>query len=122
MTKITIGGDCGNSPEIPWAKAMDIAFANSDIDLHTNSVTHQIRWSIVGEKEIVGRDCFIKGQQEPKLDDISELVLDRTLAHGKEGAAPGTVYVKNGKGGAFSDFYGFKSQIRSIASYVIEIC
>ena len=60
-----------------------------------------------------------------KVSIASELVLDKILTHGKEGAVNGTLKMQDGKKYAFSDFYEFSSgrdaKVKSIISYVIKI-
>lgn len=125
MVQITMGVDCGNSPKNEFIKAINIAFANGDIDFLSESVTDGITWSIVGEKKIKGKTEFIKELKELRSDEILGLRLEHVLAHGKLGAASGILSLTNGKEFAFSDVYEFQSanasHLTSITSYVIEI-
>jgi len=107
MTKITSSPDCGNSPKKELLKKINIAFANGNSDFLTESVADKIVWDIIGEKKIVGKEKFTEHLIKMKAEKASELVLDRILTHGKEGAVNGIMKMQNGKKYAFSDFYDF---------------
>lgn len=125
MTKITVSTDCGNAPKREFLKAFNIAFAKGDVDFLAGSVTDTIVWNIMGERKIEGKEQFMEELERMKAEEASELILDRVLSHGKEGAASGVMKMKNGKEYAFSDFYEFSgakgASVKSITSYVIEL-
>ena len=50
MTRVIIGEDCGNSPKNIFVQEITIALANGDVKSVLNSVTEDIRWSIVGDR------------------------------------------------------------------------
>jgi len=122
--KIKIGADCGNSPKREFIKELNIAFANIDIDFLMDSVTDDIRWIMVGDRIIEGKDQFNTEIKEMAKNITLELGIDRIVTHGKEGAACGIIKMENGKSYQFGDFYEFSNtkgtKIRSITSYVIE--
>jgi hypothetical protein len=55
---------------------------------------------------------------------ISELIIERILTHGKEGAVSGVIKLEDGRTFEFADFYEFNvakdTKVRSITSYVIH--
>ena len=125
MTKITVSADCGNAPKKEFLKEINIAFAKGNSDFLTESVTDKIVWNIVGDKKIEGKEKFTEELENMKTKKASELILDRILTHGKEGAVSGIMKMQNGKKYAFSDFYEFSgakgAKVNSITSYVIGI-
>ena len=125
MTKITVSADCGNAPKKEFLKEINIAFAKGNLDFLTESVTDKIVWNIIGNKKIEGKENFTEELGKMKKEKASELILDRILTHGKEGAVSGIIKMQNGKKYAFSDFYEFSgakgTKIKSITSYVIGI-
>lgn len=125
MTKISVSTDCGNAPKKEFLKEINIAFAKGNSDFLTESVTDKIVWDIVGDKKIEGKEKFTEELEKMKMKKASELILDRILTHGKEGAVSGIMRTQNGKKYAFSDFYEFSgakaAKVKSITSYVIEI-
>lgn len=125
MTKITTRPNCGNSPKQEFLKDINIAFAQGHSDFLIESVTDDIIWNIVGDKTIEGKAHFAEELKTMKETKPKELVLERIITHGKEGAVSGILKMENGNSYAFSDFYEFSSakghKIKSITSYVIVI-
>ncbi|MGA9636969.1 nuclear transport factor 2 family protein [Flavobacterium sp.] len=125
MTKITIHSDCGNSPKKEFLKELNIAFATGNSDFITANVTDKIVWNILGDKKIEGKEMFTKELKKMEIEKITELILDRILTHGKDGAVSGIMKMQNGKEYAFSDFYEFSGAkgtiVKSITSYIIKL-
>lgn len=125
MTKITLTSDCGNAPKKEFIQKINIAFAKGDLNFLLESVTDDIIWNIIGDKKITGKEKVREELEEMKTQKASELILDRILTHGKEGAASGIMKMQNAKKYAFSDFYEFSgakaTKLKSITSFVIEI-
>jgi hypothetical protein len=125
MTKIISSPNCGNSPKMEFLKEFNIAFAKGNFEFITESVTNEIVWNIIGDRKIEGKEKFTEELEKMKSEKASELIIDKILSHGKEGATSGIMKMQNGKKYAFSDFYEFSgakgAKIKSIASYVIEI-
>lgn len=125
MTKITLTSDCGNSPKKEFIQKINIAFAKGDLNFLLERVTDDIIWNIIGDKKITGKEKVREELENMKTQKASELILDRILTHGKEGAASGIIKMQNAKKYAFSDFYEFSgakaTKLKSITSFVIEI-
>ncbi|ELR71947.1 hypothetical protein C900_01942 [Fulvivirga imtechensis AK7] len=121
MTKITVSPDCGNAPKREFIKQLSIAFAQRDVDFLVYSVTAEIAWNVVGDKVIEGNEKFDHELKQIRSGEVAELVIERILTHGKEGAASGTMIMQNGKKYAFSDFYEFSGakdvKVKSITSF-----
>jgi hypothetical protein len=125
MTKITVNADCGNAPKREFLKEINIAFAKGNSDFLAESVTDKIVWNIIGDKKIEGKEKFTEELKKMKAEKASELILDRILTHGREGAVSGIMKMQSGKKYAFSDFYEFSGakgeKVKSITSYIIGI-
>ena len=121
MTKIFIREDCGNSPKNILLQNLTIAFAKGDNRFLLENLTDDIRWNIVGERVIEGKDAFADAL---KNDRVAELSIHHIATHGKSGAVDGMRKMKNGRTVAFCDVYEFKdakgTRVKEITSYVIE--
>ena len=58
MAKITVEADCGNSPKKAFLRDLSVAFAAADVATISASVTNDISWHIVGDRQIDGRADF----------------------------------------------------------------
>ena len=60
-----------------------------------------------------------------KEEKVYELILDRILTQGKEGAASGIIQLQSGEIYAFSDFYKFNNakgtKLSALTSFVIKV-
>ena len=125
MTRVIIDEDCGNSPKNNFLEKLTIAFAKGDSKFILGSVTDDIRWTIVGDTSVQGKDHFAAVLESMKNDKAVELTIDHVSTHGKAGAVSGTIKLKNGKTRSFCDVYKFSNakgtHIKEITSYVIEI-
>jgi hypothetical protein len=101
MTKVIIDADCGNSPKNMLIQKLTIAFAKGDTKFILGSVTHDIRWNIVGDQLIHGKDDFARALEQRKNDKAVELTIRHIATHGKAGAADGITKLKKGKTLAF---------------------
>ncbi|UZR94595.1 nuclear transport factor 2 family protein [Chondrinema litorale] len=125
MVKVSMDADCGNSPKVAFLKTLNIAFAEGNVALISDSVTENIVWNMIGDKSIEGKPDFVKTLEAMKATKTKELVLKSIVTHGKEGATNGEMILENGEKYAFCDVYEFSnakgSAIKTITSYVIEI-
>ncbi len=125
MTKVISSPNCGNSPKMEFLKEFNIAFAKGNMEFISEGVTDEIVWNIIGNKKIEGKEKFKEEMELMKSENVTELIIDQILSHGKEGAVNGIIKMQNGKKYAFSDFYKFKgakgTKIKSITSYLIGI-
>jgi hypothetical protein len=125
MTRVIIGEDCGNSPKNIFLEKLTFAFAKGDSKFILSNVTDDIRWTIVGDTSVQGKDNFAQALDQMEKDKAAELTIDHVSTHGKAGAVSGTTKLNNGKTRSFCDVYKFSNargtSIREITSYVIEI-
>lgn len=125
MTKVIVGEDCGNSPKNIFVQELTIAFAKADSIFLLKNVTDDVRWHILGDHEIIGKDRFAEALEESKKQQALELSIHHVATHGKAGAADGRIKFKNGKTQAFCHVYEFSNAkgtlVKEITSYIIEI-
>jgi hypothetical protein len=125
MTKIIISEDCGNSPKNIFVQDITIAFANGDSKFILSHVTDEVRWNIIGDQRIEGKDRLAEALDKMKKDPVEVLTIRHIATHGKAGAVDGTLRSENGRLRAFCNVYGFSnskgSAIKEIASYFIDI-
>jgi SnoaL-like domain len=125
MTKVIIGEDCGNSPKNIFVQELTIAFAKGESKFILDRVTDDIRWNIVGDTLIEGKDNFIKAIERMKNDKVAQLTIHHVATHGKAGAVNGTSTFEDGKTRAFCHVYEFSNTkavaVKEIISYIMEI-
>lgn len=125
MTKVIASEDCGNSPKNKFLQDLTIAFATANSKFILDRVASDIRWNIVGDTLIEGKDNFSAFLKQRENDRALELTIQHIATHGKAGAVNGTVTLENGKTRAFCDVYEFTntkgSKVKEVTSYVIEI-
>ena len=125
MTKVIIGEDCGNSPKNIFVQELTIAFAKGDTKFIRSNVTDDVRWNMVGDRLIEGKEKIIEMLEQMKNDKTAELTIQHIATHGKAGAADGMLKFKNGKTVAYCNVYEFSNtkgtSVKEITSYEIEI-
>ena len=125
MTRVIISEDCGNSPKNILVQELTIALGKGNTKFLLKNVTDDVRWNILGDKVIQGKDRFAEALEESKNDPALELTIHHVATHGKAGAVNGTTKFKNNKTRAFCNVYEFSNakgtSVREITSYVIEI-
>ena len=125
MTKIITSADCGNSPKNIFVQELTIALASGDAKSALKRVTDDIRWNIVSERIIQGKDQLAGALERDKKDKAVELTIHHVATHGKAGAVNGTKKLKNRKTQAFCHVYEFRdtkgTSVKEITSYVVEV-
>lgn len=101
------------------------AFARNDSDFIIERVTNTIRWEIVGDKTVEGKEAFAQTLKEMEADEPMELTIHHIITHGKEASVNGEMKTADGETYAFCDVYkfsGFKNpKITEMTSYAIKI-
>lgn len=124
MTKITVIPDCGNAPKKEFLKDFNIAFATGEADFIIQHVSDNIVWSIYGDKDIIGKEPFIKEINIMKDYTADEVVIHSIITHGQEAALNGEMKM-NDKTYAFCDVYQFTNTssdiIQEMKSYVLPL-
>ncbi|KDE59678.1 hypothetical protein EL22_18995 [Halostagnicola sp. A56] len=126
MTTITVPEDCGNSPKKALLRDFNVAFAEGDEEFILETVSDDIEWTSVGERQRYGTGDLASALEEMEESDVAELTIDHVITHGATGAVDGTVTMEDGSAYAFCDVYEFtntgsNAAIRTMTSYVIEV-
>lgn len=125
MTRVITSEDCGNSPKNIFVQDLTIALAKRDSKFILSNVTDDVRWNIIGDTPIQGKDNFAEALEGMKNDKALQLTVQHVATHGKTGAVNGTTKLENGKTRAFCDVYEFSNTtgtaVKEITSYIIEI-
>jgi len=123
MPKIIISEDCGNSPKNIFVQELTIALGSGDVSSVLNRVTDDIRWNILGERVIQGKDHLAEALE--KANKVVELSVHHVATHGRAGAVNGARKFINKNAQAFCHVYEFRdakgTSIKEITSYVIEV-
>lgn len=106
-------------------KEINEAFARNDSDFIIEHVTDNIRWTIVGDQAVEGREAFAQTLKEMEAGEPMELTIHHVITHGKSASVNGELKTADGQVYAFCDVYefsGFKNpKIKEMTSYAIEI-
>jgi hypothetical protein len=124
MAKVQIQADCGNAPRKLFLKNLNIAFANGDSDYLTDILPESINWIIVGQKNITGREKYLKELKRHKLWKVKELIIHTIITHGPDAGVCGQIVTPDSLKYSFCDIYKFKgaggTRIKSITTFIIE--
>ena len=125
MTKITVHPDCAGAPEKQLLRDLNIAYARADVEGILECFTDDIRWRIVGEFEMRGKEK-VRGVLEQMKDvKVRELIIDSVITQGPEGAISGAIIPEDGNPVAFCDVCQFQSaaggKIKAMKSYTVEL-
>ncbi len=125
MTKITIHADCGNAPEKELLRDLNIAFAKADVERVLGLFTDDVRWQIIGEADLHGKEAVREALEAMNDVVLRELVIHSIIVHGREGAINGLIVTDEGGAVAFRDVCQIAStsgnKINSMMSYTIAI-
>jgi len=125
MVNVILSEDCGNSPKNQFLEKLTIAFAQGDTEFILSKVMPDIRWQLVGQKQIEGRNALAAALAQRPDNKVVELTIHHVMTHGKAGAVNGTLTLAGGETRAFCDVYEFNgakaSSIRAITSYMITL-
>ena len=125
MTEIIRSSDCGNSPKNKFVEDLEVAFAQRDTGFLLDSIADDIRWNIVGETPIRGKDALKEAIESiPQDCEVTEITINHVVTHGKVGAVNGIIKRKNGRACEFCSVYEFSSakgtNVQDITSYIIS--
>lgn len=124
MTKINIEADCRNLPKNEFLKDFNVAFATGNAQFICDHVSEDVRWTIFGDKEIVGKEQFVQEIDRMKEYIADEIIIHHIISHDKQGATNGQM-IMDEQVYAFCDIYIFQSAssnlITHMQSYVVKI-
>ncbi|MFN2204431.1 MAG: nuclear transport factor 2 family protein [Candidatus Promineifilaceae bacterium] len=125
MTRIVPSETCGNSPKNLFVQDLAIAFARHDIDFLLDNFSDDIRWHIVGDQELRGKDAVAEWLRSRQDSETAELVIEHAITHGRVGSVNGVTKCGQGGRNEFCNVYEFTSAratgVKAITSYVITI-
>jgi hypothetical protein len=126
MLKITINEDCGNAPKKLFLRDIYIAFAKNDLQHILQNVSDGIRWNMVGDSLVEGKEQVANVIEAMNHTKATELTIKNIITHGKTAAVDGIVKLENGSRYAFCDVYNFSSsakdaKIKEVTSYSITL-
>ncbi len=131
-TNITLREDCGNSPKNAFVQKLTVAFVTADADFVAQSVSDDVRWTVVGIAPISGKNAVLAVFRNPNREPITEVEVDKVVTHGKAGAVNGTFVLSEDRGGgkfrsksySFCYVYEFANAkgtcVKAITTYVIQ--
>ena len=128
MLKVHVEADCGNAPKKVLLRDFNIAYAKGDVADLLPYVAADIRWTLVGDKVIEGKEQFaqeVEQMTRPTQPKVVELTINNVLTHGVGGAIDGIMLLEDGSRYAYCDVYRFSSnakdaKIKVITSYIIQ--
>lgn len=101
------------------------AFAKSDVDSILKHVTENIKWTMVGDRVVEGKENFANYIREMASQDPMDFSLNTSIHQDEQAVLEGRVTSPKGKIYAFCDIYTFdgldSNKISNLISYVIEI-
>lgn len=102
------------------------AFAKSDSGFILDNITEDVKWTIIGDKTVEGKEAFAEALKEMEMDTHMELKIDQIITHGKHASANGELKMPGETTvWAFCDVYtfsGFKNpRIKEMTSYIVEV-
>lgn len=126
MTQITVEEDCGNSPRKQLLKELYTALAEGDVEDILSRLTDDVRWSVVGNVTVEGRDDVTGLLEQLLAAEYAEIRVDNIITHGYTAAANGTTRATNGDTHAFCEVFTFDgatktADIEAVDSYVIGL-
>ncbi|AEQ50637.1 hypothetical protein [Pelagibacterium halotolerans] len=106
-TKITLSGECGNSPKNAFAEKVAVAVLTSDAEMLTQTLTGDCVVAFPDGREARGVEAALAAIAE--LGAAPEaLTITHAITHGRVGAVNGTL-VRAGKSVGFAFFLDFKN-------------
>ncbi|MFD2638785.1 nuclear transport factor 2 family protein [Piscibacillus salipiscarius] len=105
------------------------AFMTGDLEFILNSVTDDVRWEMVGDDMIVGKEALKEALGGMNTNDTFKLNIHHTITHGTAASVNGVITFTTNEGEdkkyGFCDVYqlnSFKSgKIKELTSYVVEM-
>jgi hypothetical protein len=115
-----------NTKEI--LRDLNEAFVTNDSDYILQFVTDDVRWKIIGDQVIVGKENFEEVVKEMETDEAFELRINNIIVHDSKAVVDGSIKSKSAIGEEntyfFCDIYQLADsedfQISEITSFVVE--
>ena len=121
--KFIVPDNCDNSPKAQLLITFNEAFMKNDISAILDMVEDGIQWTLVGDKEIKGKEAFEKELKSMVDFSMNSMEIFNVITHGKAAAVNGLIIGADDKVYEFCDIYTFKSaganKIKEIRSFII---
>jgi ketosteroid isomerase-like protein len=122
---VSVPDDCGNSPRKQFLVEFNRAFAEVDVEFVLEHVSDDVVWTMVGSKEISGKQAMRQAMESMMAAKASSMVLHSVITHGREAAANGEFHYPEGEKVAFCDVYQFTkttgTTVKRIMSYATSL-
>jgi len=109
MTRITIHADCGGAPKTQLLRDLNIAFAKADVEGILEFFRDDIRWRIMGEADLRGKEAVRAAMEAMQAMVASELIIHSFIIQGRAAAVNGLIRTEGGGSVAFCDICQFES-------------
>ena len=126
MTRIICEINCGNSPRAAMVRDFNIAFATGDAAAILAQMSDNLRWEMVGNKVIEGKQAAAEALPEMLNEAAEEIEIKSIVTHGASAACDGTLTYAGGVRIGFCDVYEFTSaassgKIKVLRSYGVDL-
>lgn len=102
MTRVTLSGECGNSPKNAFAEAIAVALLTGDTAVLGDALADECSATLPGATKVVGRDAAVAAVTRI-VGNPKSLRVDHAITHGRVGAVNGSfVSEKRETGFAFT--------------------
>lgn len=123
--KLYVPQDCGNAPRKMILRDFNIAFVTKDHTILLQNIADQVRWTIIGDETVLGKEKFIQKLASFQKDPVAELHIYYIITHGYTASVNGKV---NGTHQSyhFCHVYRFNgssksAKISEITSYILYV-
>ncbi|NSL52480.1 nuclear transport factor 2 family protein [Calidifontibacillus erzurumensis] len=89
--KLSVPKDCGNAPKKIILKDFNIAFVTLDKTFLLENISDDMKWIIVGNEIVEGKEEFINKLATLHKDKITELLIYNIITHGNVASVHGKV-------------------------------
>lgn len=114
-----------NTKNQEFLEEFNKAFARSNSDYIIKHVTDDVKWTVLGDFSVEGKEAFITELKKMESPEPFELAIKNIIARDQLAAVEGTMKSPNGKTYAFCDVYHFQDlenpMIKELTSYVFEV-
>ena len=112
-------------PKTLLLRDLYIAFAHNDVEAILDHFADDIRWQIIGEANLRGKETVRAALEAMKGTITTKLLIHSTVPHGPEAAVNGIITTEQGGTFAICDIYRLTSvsgqKIKAMTSYVIDL-
>lgn len=108
-----------------FLRELNEAFARSDTQAILDAVTDDVRWTMVGESMMEGKEAVAEALLEMEMEEPLDMTIESVITHGTSASVEGRMKLPNGSEYAFCDVYKLRDHknplVRELRAYVIEL-